>query len=327
MKPSSFQVGLFLNRGILEEGNSFIHGETVEFGKVNNKELREQILAHHRKGQEALKSFNKWMIRKRSLSEPTARRHVARVWDSLVFTYDSEKDKCEPWKIIDDARYNYPMKQAYRAALRYWAMFTEDSELFTELSLRTMKKQSKVKDRPKPATEKLDKKDLKRLLKAVDRLKADPRYPWAYTVLRILILTGVPMNDLLWVNKQRIMSGLANGTLTVYGKAKRQYHVPITFIEDDLKDLGKIPWMWDKIMDLISPTFPFNRRYLVSIRRINQVMATVYTRAKLPKIKQWNYQLRLTAAANFYAKHKNLVAAAQILGTLDVNRAKKTLDI
>jgi len=154
MKLSSPKLDFFLAKDptILKEQHGFLMGEHVQFGQPNNKKLHKAVVEHYRKGQKALKTFRKWLVKTRGVTPKTAQNHAGRIWDALCFTFDEATDKSRPWTVLDDMRYNYATVQNYRSALRYWATFTDDAEIMTELTLRSRRPKSMVMQAPRANT-------------------------------------------------------------------------------------------------------------------------------------------------------------------------------
>jgi len=322
------KMDFFLKKdpSILKEERAFLMGESVQFGTPNSKKLREAVCDHYRKGQETLKGFVKWLIKTRGLQTKTAQNHTGRVWDALCFTFNEELDKSEPWKVLDDHRYNYATAQNYRSALRHWSTYTQDAELITELTLRSRRPKSMVIQPPKPGSIPYTKAEVKKLLRNIDKLREDPRYPWAYPILRIVILTGMSPIDIVWIDKVRLEMCFTNRTLEIWSKTRKAQKIPVDLIEDEIKMLLAIPWRWEIVADLIAPTQSNTKRVKQASALLRSRMQEVFAKAKIHKERQWIHRLRLTAARQYYKKSKSLVAAGQILGLRDINEVRSRLE-
>jgi len=328
MRLTTPKLDFFLKTSpeLLREEHAFMLGEDVQFGTPDNKLLHEKVVEHYKKGQKTLKAFKKWLIKTRGVVPKTAQNHAGRVWDALCFTFDDVLEVSQPWLVLDDMRYNYATVQNYRSALRHWANYTQDAELMTELTLRSRRPKSMVLQPPKPGSIPYAKKEIRKLLRNVDKLKEDPRYPWAYPILRIVILTGMMPIDVVWIDKMRLENCVTSEVLEIWSRTRKAQKIPVELIQDEIRILLAIPWRWEIIGDLIAPTQTKTKRVTQASRALNKRMGDVYEAAKITKERQWIHRLRLTAARQYYKKSKSLVGAGQILGLRDINEVRTRLE-
>lgn len=330
MKISSPRMDFLLaqNPDILREQHAFMAGESVQFGKPDSKKLHVAVLEHHRKGQETLQDFRKWLIKTRGVTLSTAKNHTGRVWDALCFTFDVTASKSRVWQVLDDMRYSHATVQNYRSALKHWANYSQDAEVMTQLTLRSSRgRKSLVMQAPRASATPYAKKDIRKLLRNVDKLKDDPRYPWAWPILRVVILTGMTPTDVVWVDKHRLETCFTANTLEIWSRTRGSQKIPLGLIEDEIRMLLAIPWRWETLADLICPTSGKHGRTRGASLALRARMKDVFLAAKLHRDRNWVHRLRLTAARAYYKQTKSLVAAGQILGLRDINEVRLRLEI
>jgi len=141
--------------------------------------------------------------------------------------------------------------------------------------------------------------------------------------------------DVVWIDKQRLEHCFVGGTLEIWSRTRKAeiwsrtrkaQKIPVELIEDEIRMLLAIPWRWEILADLISPSRGKTKRIKRAGVLLRQRMKEVFLAAKVDKEQQWIHRLRLTAARQYYKKSKSLVAAGQILGLRDINEVRLRLE-
>jgi len=325
ISPLRLEYLLKTSPEIMHGERGFLAGEEVTFGVKDNKLLWHRLHEHAKRGQIAMEEFTAWLIRKQGINRRQAKNRAARVWDALCFTYDVEEEVSKPWLVLDDERMSWSMRLSFRAALKAWALYVEDPLLATELAIRTLKKKTRVLENAPPLVI-LTTHEVVKLLKAIDHLREDPRYPWAYPILRLLVMTGIPIRDLIWLDRATLQRSLEQGRLAVWNRSKRRCSLPVDMLRDELQMLWQLPYRWETIQDIIAPAFSRCGRNARAASAIRTVMKGVYKRAKIEQPRNWLGVLRLTSAYRYYKQTKNLIAASQLMGTSDIQSVRRKFD-
>jgi len=301
------------NPEIMRQEHIFMAGEEVTFGTPNDKLLRQRVLEHGARGREALKAFTAWLVRHEGYPEKSARLTTALVWDALCITWDAEHGS-QPWKVLDDTRYRSGARNAFMGALRRWATYSKDADLFNELMARKgVRAKSRVVNAPKPSTITfLTAQQMNRLLKAADQFQRNPQAPWAYAIMRIVLLTGANLQGLMHVTRDQAKAALHEPMLACWTRlAVGPQAIPSVLIRPELQGLLDLPWDWGTLADVVDPV---GQSPITAAARVTKTAKELYALARVPMSAGWIRDLRWTCAARYYKASKNLVGCLQILG-------------
>lgn len=321
MRIHSIRLENLMRPDEMTQEKAFLCGQEVTFGVPDSAKLKKRVADHYKRGQELLKDFKRWLVRHEGMTDEASCVIAARVWDAMVFTWDQEEKRSKPWELLDNDQYSWGYRLYIRASLRRWATFAKDAELLQEVlaKMRNPKK-SLVRIPPKPGIKPLSQDTIEEMLQAIDGLSGDPRIPWAYSILRMVVLGGLNLTTLVWIDRHRIERAKATGILEIWSKRSRKQVLPISLFEPELQLLLDFPVRWKTLADLIAPSGRPSQRNSRARRKIKNVMKEVYTHIGIPMPQHWTYQLRLTAAKRYYGETNNIVAASQIIGLKDPSK-------
>lgn len=308
---------------IIQRGSALINGELVELGKPNKHALRRLVREHYAAGQEALKGFSKWLVGVHSLTRDKAARITAAVWNTLCMTYDVEEKRSYPTRLIarNDETYSYSSKLAIAHALRYWAIYDKDPQLYEQIIVWLRRKEPTT---PQYVLDQLNslppytRAEYKRLLKALEEFKGAPRFPWAWSCLRLAFVWGAPLTEIIHLERAKIRQALRDKEILLrVGVGIHRRVIQVEYIEEELGLLDAFPYEWGIIADLVDPARTMTPDLRLSTTPLGNVTKLVYQRAKVPYGKNWSTRIRWTAAWSYYKKTKSVVGAQQILGRLN----------
>jgi hypothetical protein len=315
----------------LQMGKTLLDGQEIEYGRPNNAVIKRLVREHYHKGQEELKKFNRWLVRSQGLKQNLANRATATVWNAACMTYDDASGKANPEGLLDrnDGTYTYYTKATIAHALKLWAQYTKDSPMYERVTLWLKRKPDKV---PQYVLEALEKSppytrvEYRRLLKALEEFKDSPRFPWAWSCLRLTFTQGVTLSEVVRIERARVYSVISqNKPLMVVGAGLSRHVVQVALVEEELRYLLSFPFQWGVIGDLVDPTSTHRDVPHYSLSPLQRVVKLIFARAKVPICPKWILRVRWSAAWQYYQKSKNLVGAAQILGHKNVKRTLEFL--
>lgn len=320
---------------IMSAGRKFILGEEYEFRNPNRVALRRLVKEHYARGQDALEDFRKWLVRHEGRREDEAARVTAVVWNALCMTYDVEEKQAKPTQLLDreDETYSYSTKTQIAHGLRFWARYKNDSKLYEETMLWLRRKPDEA---PKYVLDALTESppytddEYRELLKALESFKGSPRYPWAWSCLRLVFVCGVSLVEVTQLEKGRIHQALKDGHIAMRAAIGRYFRVvSIEPVREELQALLAFPWQWGIVADLLNPARTIKdagRRDTSSAGTLQRAAKLVFERAGVEQTYNWPARVRWSAAWQYYRRTENLVGAAQIIGVRDLARVSQFIE-
>jgi len=324
-----------LHPEIMAVGKKFILGSEIEFRNPDRKALHKLVREHYANGQDALGGFRKWLVRHEGRDEIGAARMVAIVWNALCMTYDIDKKEAEPTKLLDqhDETYAYSAKSQIAQGLRFWARYRNDSKLYETTIAWLRRKPDEV---PKYVLDALKESppytddEYRELLKALEGFRGSPRYPWAWSCLRLVFVCGVSLVEVAHLEKGRIYQALQVGHISMRAATGKYFRVvAIEPVREELKVLLAFPWEWGIIADLLSPARTSrntDRGNAAATEPLRRVSERVFAHAGVEQTHNWPARVRWCAAWQYYRKTENLVGASQILGIRDLSHVSKFIE-
>ncbi len=324
-----------LHPEVMTVGKKFILGEEYEFRNPDRAALRKLVKEHYATGQDVLSNFRAWLVRHEGRREDDAAGIAAVVWNALCMTYDVAKQEADPTKLLDrkDETYTYSAKMRITHGLRFWARYKNDSKLY-EATMLWMRR--KPDEAPKFVLEALNEsppytaEEYRELLKALEGLKGSPRYPWAWSCLRLIFVCGISIVEVTQLEKGRIHQALKVGHMSVRAALGKYFRVvSIEPVREELKALLAFPWEWGIVADLTNParTIKINsRKDFSSTSPLRHAAELVFKHAGVVQTNNWPARVRWSAAWQYYKRTENLVGAAQIIGVRDLLRVSKFIE-
>jgi len=320
---------------VMTAGKTFILGDEYEFRNPDRKALRKLVKAHYAAGQSALKGFRRWLTRTEGKPDGEAAKIAATVWNTLCMTYDVETQKASPMKLLDrdNDTYSYSTKTVIVHGLRFWARYNDDSQL-QEATLLWLRR--KPETAPQYVLDALEEsppytnEEYRELLKALESFKGAPRFPWAWSCLRIVLVCGVSLREVAHLERARITQALNDGHIKIRAASGKFFRVvSIEPIREELKMLLAFPWEWGIIADLLNPARTLaspERGNAVAIAPLRQVSKLVFKRAGVEQTNNWPARVRWSAGWQYYRRTNNLVGTAQILGFLNLSTVSQFIE-
>ena len=224
--------------------------------------------------------------------------------------------KKDPLAIFRSKRLKRNTKNKYRAALKHWARFTEDEQLLEQVSSPRITRA--VKDhggRFRSRIRGLSEADVDRLLRTIDAHKDDPKHPWTWPTLTLLVKLGLrPEVDLAYIQREAVVDALKHGDeLWIDSKFSKERPVPVGGVQDALEALIEIP-NWTFVADLISPQASEDTRVSSAYQAIYRKLKQVAEQAGLDASQVHPNRLRHSAAQRLYNLTKDIMLVQQLLG-------------
>ena len=134
--------------------------------------------------------------------------------------------------------------RANLAALRAWALFTEDGALTKRLSDIRLPPPRRVQVKIP-----LERPDLKRL---IQHLQTAAMNEAKRLVLLIMALRGLRSGDVLRIRRAQVLAALVSGRLVYEGKGRKRMEIDAAPIRPQLEALAAYPSRWSQVGDLVS---------------------------------------------------------------------------
>jgi len=317
----------------LEKSAIVYQDQVVQFGTPDNKLLNKLLKEFHDNGAEALKDFEKWLVKHDGCTEAKARTHRKWIWTCLVLTHDDASNTSDLALILGNTSYSHSSMISLKAALKRWAMYTQDANLLTTLHLHHQAKRYKQFKR---ATQNPDKyvpytdEEWKDLLKAQNKWNQDPRYPWAWAVLGLLIKTGMIIrSELVFVTRDAIVTALKTDALRVWNTSKHGRVIPTNLIKPELEALVAFPANWDRLADLIAPAKLPNKRDATATYKVSALAKEMFDVAGIvfdgKSVRLRYIRLKFTASVKLWNATENLIAVSNFLGHRNLTQTRAWL--
>jgi hypothetical protein len=316
-----------LHPEILDRGKAMLAGQVVEFGKINNSRLQAAIREHYADGQRAMAGFIRWLVRHEGLSEGAAKMNAANIWNALCVTWDAQEGVSHPEELWRSSAYSKSSLSILCGYMRRWARYTKDP------ALPALIDEIRKRDRPIMVTEQMEKKfrvvpytdaELDAVLEATERLRGDPRWPWGWPIIRLVIVGGVRTSEVMFVTRIMVKQALAGDTFMVHSHRSGTRALPTQLIRDELEFLMNWPWSWGSIVDIVSPRFPNPDLAIAAIGRLSK---HVFGIAGVEMQEHWSISCRWSSALRYYRTTGCLVGASHIIGSRRADNTRIRLQV
>ena len=312
---------------IIEEacahGGSTLQGKPVRFTALPPSLLlkaRKRVAAA---GKDAMEPFRDWLIEYTGVSEATADTYWRYVWNAMVVTGG------DPMRQLERTDLSYNTKVLLKAALSRFAAFCGDAELLSSLASHTTARLIKDRRRTKPTktVRPFTRQEVDALLGAVNEHKGDPRHPWAWPILRIIIKLGLRTRvDACWIERVRAREAIETGALRIWSKREKMRTVPAKGIQEELEMLTGWPFEWEVTADIIAPAAPEKKRAKAAYDKLRASLKYYAKMVGIPAKEMKTHRLRHAAALRLYKETgHNIVAVAQLLGHNSIETTKRYL--
>jgi integrase len=285
-------------------------------------ELYAQRYPVARAGREALKPFREWLVAE-GAGERTARNYVQSIWASLISTGGN------PMADFSDPRYSRSTKLVLRAAWSRYAEWTDDAELERELSSRRLKrtiadKKNTHATRAKPG---FSVNIVDQFLAEIDTDFDDQDYPWAWPVLRMMLILGLRAGvDVTWITREAVATALRHGTLTITSKGDKVRTLPREPVLLELRRLLEIP-NWEVLSELIAPQSRDEvTQHQTAYGYIANALKAYAERIGIDPSEVKTHRFRRAAALRVYAETRDIVLVQQMLGHANVTTTQRYLE-
>jgi integrase len=260
---------------------------------------------------ESCREFVRFMIEDAALSKMSAETYANYVWHALLTTGG------HPVETLLRRELQLSTKNAIRSAIRQYALFTKRSELLVDLAGIRVKKL--LRDRTAPthkALQSFTEDEVGRILAAIDADKGNPRWPWTWPVLRIMIKLGLRAGaDTPWIQRESVLHAVATGApLTIWSKRLKQRGLPSGVVREELEMLAHWPGAWNYLSDIIAPATPPENRPQSSYAHLVKHLKEYAAVAGLDPSEVKSHRFRKTAALRLYAATKDMMLVANFLG-------------
>ena len=278
-----------------------------------------------RYGREQLDEFTKWLIESEGVTANTAEVYANHVWQSIVVTGGA------PARQLERHDLTAASKNTIRSALKHFAAYSRDAELAAAV---THKKITKLlRDRRNSAPSKLvtpiSPDMLDKLMGVMLADKGNPRRPWAWPALSLMVKLGLRAGaDLaLGVTHDAVSDALKEGApLVVIGKRGKRRVVPSSVVHEELEMLASFPYAWHTLADLIAPAAPPKTRANTAYSRIRTTLKEYALRAGIDPAEIHTHRLRHTAALRLYeASGHDIMLVAAFLGHSSIETTRNYL--
>jgi integrase len=284
--------------------------------------LHEQRYPIAAAGREVLEPFRRWLVAE-GAGERTARNYVQQLWASLISTGG------DPMADFSNVRFARSTKLVLRAAWSRYAEWTDDAELERLLSSRRLKrliadKRNTHATRAKPGfgVEVVD-----RFLAEIDTDRDDPDYPWAWPVLRMMLILGLRAGvDVTWITRDAVARALQHGVLTIVSKRDKLRSLPAIPVLHELEALLEIPG-WEVLSELIAPqSRDETGQHQTAYAYIASALKAYAERIGIDPAEVKTHRFRRAAALRVYAETKDIVLVQQMLGHGSVTTTQRYLE-
>lgn len=260
---------------------------------------------------QASKEFVRFMVEDAALSKGSAETYANYVWHALLTTGGN------PVEALRRRDLQLTTKHAIRAAIRQYALFTERTDLLAELAGLRVKKMLRDREAPTRKTlPPLTEEEVGRILAAIDADKGNPRWPWAWPVLRITIKLGLRAgSDTPWIQREAVIHAAKTGApLIIWSKRTRQRGLPSKVVAEELEMLANWPGAWNYISDLVAPATPVENRPKSAYSHINAKLKEYSAIAGLDPAEIRSHRFRRAAALRLYEATKDIMLVMAFLG-------------
>lgn len=260
---------------------------------------------------ESSREFVRFMIEDAALSKTSAETYANYVWHALLTTGGNPVDALRRRDL------QMTTKHAIRAAIRQYALFTRRSELLAELSGLKVKKLLRDREAPtKKSLPQLSEEEVGRILAAIDADRGNPRWPWAWPVLRITIKLGLRAGaDAPWIQREAVIHAVkTGGPLIIWSKRLKQRGLPSKVVFDELEMLSHWPGAWNYLADIVAPATPAENRPASAYAHINAKLKEYAAIAGLDPTEIRSHRFRKAAALRLYESTKDIMLVAAFLG-------------
>lgn len=301
---------------LLDRGKCFLQGQEVGFGTINNQRLHRAVREHHAAGQEAMADFIKWLIRHEGLRETAAKTNAAEVWNALCITWNAQEGLSHPEALFESPAYSKATLDRLQGFLRRWARYSKDPFLSSTIEgIRgQVKKGQVVTSAESMRIEPYTIGEIDAVLEATEKLRGDPRWPWGWPVIRMIILGGARISELQIVTRSAVAQALSSGSIFLWTPNRGTRALPVDLIREELEALLAWPWSWGGIADIIAPHSASKEsatgRLIWKLGKHVFEMAGVECHPRL-----WTHMCRWAAALRYYEITGCLVGATHLLGS------------
>lgn len=304
-----------LHPEVMDRGKAMLAGQVVEFGKINNSRLREVVREHYANGQRSMAGFVRWLVRHGGMAERSAKAIAAEVYNVLCVTWDAQEGVSHPEELWRASAYSQSYLDRLSGYMRRWAMYTKDAELPALID------EIRRRDRPIMVAERTERTfrvvpytdaELDAVLEAAERLRGDPRWPWGWPVLRMIVVGGVRPSELMFVTKVSVQQALAGGTLMIRSQKKGTRALPAQLLRDELEFLAGWPWNWNSIVDIVAPR---SLKPDMAAKSVGRLAVHVFGLAGVEMHDFWSISCRWSSALRYYRTTGCLVGASHIIGS------------
>ena len=276
------------------------------------------------KGREVMQPFREWLIEETGVGDTTANAYCLYVWNALIVTGG------EPMKQLHRTDLSYNTKNIMKAAFKRFAAFTGDTALFTDLASHKTTRLIKDRKKTKPTKVKrpFTRGEVDALLGAVNEHKDDPRYPWAWPILRIIIKLGLRTRiDACWIEKVRVQEAVKVGALRIWSKREKMRVVPTRGVQEELEVLLRWPFEWEIVADIVAPGAPHDKRANAAYDKLRKRLKYYAEMVGIPPEDMQTHRLRHSAALRLYKEtNHNIVAVSQLLGHSSIETTRGYLE-
>lgn len=278
-----------------------------------------------RAGRDAMKPFLDWLIEEEGMVPGSAQVYAAHVWQAVLSTGGN------PMRQVERIDLTFSSKNSCRAALKRFAVFARDSDLAA--AIVTKKVTRLLKDRrnskPQKTITPIDKETLGRLIAAANADKGNPRRPWAWPCISMMVKLGLrAKSDLaMGVSHQAVSDGVAGKPLVVVGKRGTRRVMPSSVVKEELEILAAFPYQWNLICDLVTPTTSPEKRGEAAYGRLRETLKEYAVSAGIDPAEIHTHRLRHTAAIKLYeASGHDIMLVAHFLGHASIETTRKYLE-
>lgn len=260
---------------------------------------------------ESCKEFVRFMVEDAALSKQSAETYANYVWHALLTTGGNPVDALRRRDL------QLTTKHAIRAAIRQYALFTHRGELVIELAGLKVKKLLRDREAPtKHILPAFTEEEVGRILAAIDADKGNPRWPWTWPVLRILIKLGLRAGaDTPWIQRDSVIHAFNSGApLMIWSKRLKQRGLPSGVVRDELEVLVHWPSAWNYIADIVAPATPAENRPKSAYAHIVQHLKAYAVTVGIDAAEVRSHRFRKTAALRLYEATKDIMLVSNFLG-------------
>lgn len=277
-------------------------------------------------GKEAMAPFVEWLIMEEGMTDDTAKNYGANVWQAVIATGG------QPVKQVERADLTVSTKNSIRASLRHFAVFANDGNLAAELENKRVKRL--LRDRKHSKASKtvmpLDEETVKKLMTAINADKGNPRRPWAWPCLSMMVKLGLRARADMGtgVTREAVVDSVTRGApLAIIGKRGTRRVVPSSIVAEELKILSQFPFEWNNLSDLIAPGASIEGRSQAAYAKIRATIREYAESAGIDPNEIRSHRLRHTAATRLYeASGHDIMLVAGFLGHASIETTRQYLE-